>query len=633
MNKATIRLFKSVLVNKQSKSGKFDTSILKKTFPLGYVITPDITSEVKDINILISQISQINDILGISSEQLNSSFHKSWTKIKNASDEQLLLEQVIHYFTTYGFEELGIYDKNSIYIPSEELNVPSLDEGVNVIVIKGITLNELKEKVLKLLNTGIALNQKSIEDILLISKTLKLTSDEIESVKNKEVKCALYNEFNLFPDNPTEFLRYILYKLTGKTLLIKSPAVIKEVAEAKYDSSIDKVFEKYIEKNGEEKLAQIFYRFKPIFLAVRKTKKLKKIINKARKNAYKYHKPMPEDYLNSITGKIKNKEKIDISVLKSELDKVNVFRKIRLAYALKYRTKEDVDSILYKIRNGKGYATEFSFSEQATAKKILTEVVDSISKDVSKNVKGKKIYIPDNLNYSLPATEKLFTGYFPSGTYVDISSDMIVGINWKNAKSTRIDLDLSMVNADAKIGWDGSYRSGNNEILFSGDMTDASGKNGSTELFYIKKQHKKSYLLYVNYFNRRESVEVPFKIIVAKERPVDFKQNYMVNPNNLIASAETTLNVKEKILGLVIVTSTGNRFYFSENEMGKSITAGCSPYSEHARQYLSDFYENTIELKDILIKAGAKLVSKKATADIDLSPEKLEKDTIISLIC
>jgi hypothetical protein len=50
---------------------------------------------------------------------------------------------------------------------------------------------------------------------------------------------------------------------------------------------------------------------------------------------------MKEDFLNGITAKIKKGETIDQGKLKSELARVNVFRKIRLLYALQYRLCND----------------------------------------------------------------------------------------------------------------------------------------------------------------------------------------------------------------------------------------------------------------------------------------------------
>ena len=90
---------------------------------------------------------------------------------------------------------------------------------------------------------------------------------------------------------------------------------------------------------------------------------------------------------------------------------------------------KNLKSIMYRIRNGKAYSTEveeYDIKQKTCAKRILDIVLKSIIEDISKNVKGKKIFIPDYINYSLPATEKQFTGNFPSGTYVSIPKDMIL---------------------------------------------------------------------------------------------------------------------------------------------------------------------------------------------------------------
>ena len=45
-----------------------------------------------------------------------------------------------------------------------------------------------------------------------------------------------------------------------------------------------------------------------------------------------------------------------------------------------------------------------------------------------------------------------------------------------------------------------------------------------------------------------------------------------------------------------------------------------------------NFFTDTISLNDILVEAGAILVNKNESCDINLAPESLEKDKIISLI-
>lgn len=622
--KSTIRLFKALPIKFKGKK-KASNNLLKETITKGFVFSPEVIHNYSE-----NELLNLTKDIGLSPEQMNSSFHKSWQKIKEASIEQLVVEQIIHYITTYGFEKLDIYDKSSVYIPNEKLEIPKVKESISLTIIKGYTTKELKEKLLNLLSFGVALKEDTINDIVDVALFVELDEDEIEQIKNKETKIIMYHYLDIIPKNPVEFLRYAVYQATEKTLLIKSPELITVINSGK-NISIAKLFQKYDKKYGLLKLAEIFYRFKPLFLAFRTNSQLKIIVNKIRRLAAKHHKPMPEDYLNTITAKIKNNTTIDKEKLGSELNRVNVFRKIRLAYALKYRTK-DVESILYRIRNGKGYATKFEFSNRNSAQATLDVILDSIIKDIRKNVKGKKIYIPENIEYTLPATEKQFTDNVPSGSYVSIPKDMIMGVYWDNVGGHRIDLDLSMMApSTGKIGWDSSYRTEDKNILFSGDMTDAN--KGASELFYVRKQKKDAFIVFVNYFNYDSSVEVPFKIIVAQENVINLKKNYMVNPNNVISLIESKINKQQKILGLLVTRTDKCRFYFTEADVGKSITASAgSDFVEHSRKYLFSFYENTIGLKDILVKAGAKIVNDNKKCDIDLSLNMLEKDSILKLI-
>ena len=657
--KATIELFKALPIKVKQKKSPTE-ELLKETIKKGFVFSPEVVYNYSNYDELIKLVEEV---FGITSEKVNASFHKSWKKVKEADIEQLIIEQVAHYLTTYGkkdperylfqkeyleswgvnnlservlsledFHRDRIHDKDYVYIPKEILNIPEVDiDGIKLVVIKGYTKQELKDKLLRLLNSRVALKEDTIDDVVDVALFVDVNEKEIESIKNKEVRVVLYEYLNLFPENPVEFLRYAVYVATDKTLLIKSKELINEVGGGK-NIKIIKLFKDYDKKCGLKRLAEIFLRFKPIFLAFRTNQELKTIINKIRKLATYYHKPMPEDYLNVVTAKIKKDEVIDINKLKSELKRVNTFRKIRLAYALKFRTK-DVDSILYRIRNGKAYATDFNFKNKVVAKHVLAIVLDSITEDVGKNVKGKKIYIPDYINYSLPATEKQFTGNLPSGTYISIPQDMIFGIHWENVKHRMIDLDLSLISPSAgKIGWDGGYRTDEGDILYSGDLTDAPKPKGATELFYVKRQSKDGFIFFLNYYNYDAEIIVPFKIVVAKEKAKDFGANYMINPNSIVTVVQSEISQKQKILGLLITTTKESRFYFAETSIGMSITSSDSKWAENSRKYLINFYQNSIELKDVLLRAGAKLVDDKTESTIDLSPESLEKDTILNLL-
>lgn len=618
--KSTINLFKALPIEHKG-TAEIGDILLKKTVQRGFIFSPEVVYNYSERELL-----QLTDEIGITPEQMNSSFHKSWKKVREAGIEQLVLEQMIHYITTYGFEALGIYDENSIYIPTEDLAIPSIENSkLRLVIIKGYTKEELKIKLMELLQTGIALKKTTINDVLDIANRVGLDEQNIDSIKSKEVKIALYDNLCIIPQNPVEFLRYVIFKGTGKTLLIKDDSTIEAIKSCE---DVSHWFFDYQSEYGLQRLAEIFYRFKPLFLAFRNNNELKPLINRLRRFARRYHKPMPNDYLNDLTAMINRGDPINYEDFWNELRKVNIFRRIRLAYALKYRIR-DVKSILYRIRNGKSYATDFRFNNRKTAVTALDMVLNSIVGNM--DVEGKKIYIPKYMIYTLPATEKQFTGNFPSGSYITISHDMILGIHWNDVNRRRIDLDLSLIDEDdGKIGWDSMYRIDDRTVLFSGDMTAA--PDGASELIYIQKQKTANFIMFVNYYNYNDDIEVPFEIVVAKECPTTFDMNYMINPNNIMCVASSTINQKQRILGLLAVTPDESRFYFTESHIGNTIISCGQEYNKHARQYLSDFYKHAISLNVVLEMAGAILVDEKEDCDIDLSPEIIEKSSIINLL-
>ena len=616
--KAAINLFNALPIEHVG-SAKISDALLRETVQRGFVFAPEVIYNYSE-----RELQEYVAIIGLTSEEMNATFHKSWAKVRNADMTQLYLEQIAHYLTTYGFAAMGIYDERSIYIPVEVLNLPGA-EKLSLLVINGNTKGELKKKLLDMLQIGVALSDVTIHDVLEIARYVELNEAELATIKNNEVKIVLYDDLGITPANPVEFLRYIIFKCTGKTLLIKDIATVEAI---KSGESVSYLFDGYKQQYGLHRLAEIFFRFKPLFLAFRTDSNLKPTINKIRKLADIHHKPLCLSYLDTITSQLARNDKIDNHKLCEELATVNVFRKIRLAYALQYRTNE-MDSILYKVRNGKSYATTFEFKNHDAARRTLDVVLDSIIEMM--NVKGKRIFIPRNVRYALPATEKQFTGNYPSGSYVTTPHDMVVGIHWKDVNKHRIDLDLSVIgDNDIKTGWDSQYRNNERTILFSGDVTAA--PNGATEAFYIQKQEDNNLIMFVNYYNFDSDIEVPFKIMVAQERVTNFNKKYVVNPNNVIIIANSVINQKQKILGLIAVTPTESRFYFMESYLGNVITTGDKEYIKQGRDYLSLFYKNAISLNSVLIKAGAILTDSNENCDIDLSPDKLERNTIISLV-
>ena len=657
---STIRLFKGVPVKDASKVAAIDdqASILEKTMPHGFIIAPQVIANYSP--------AEIDDIIAFSKEetgpsgsQMNNSFHKSWKKVKDAPICQLVVEQFVHYITTYGYEQLGIYSKDTVFIPKEELDVPGLDDGFSFVVIKGYTRDEIMGKLMSLLASGIAMKEGTVKDVVNVAIYLGFDDGQLSQVKNKEARAMLYDYLDKIPSDPVEFLRFVIYKATNTTLLIKSDVLInaikgtslaitassarthrkaivasRSIAKPLANIQIVKYFKKYDDEIGFKRLSEIFNRFKPLFLAFKTNATLKNYINQIAKLSKRYHVPMPEDYLNNVTANLRKGIAIDPPELQLRLDKVNVFRKARLAYALKFRAEEP-SSIMYKIRNGSAFSTGFNFPDASAVDPVLDIVIESIVKGL-KPVNGKKIYIPGNIIYAVPATEKQFTGDIPSGSFIDVAGSMIAGIHWKNLEHNRIDLDLSMMNAATKMGWDGLYRDrdASASILFSGDMTDAPGE-GASEMFYIKRQASNHFILSVNNFTHCGE-SVPFSIFVTTSGTLrELPRNYMVDPSSVVCKAMTKMNRPQEVIGLIATGKDGARFYFSEAQIGNSRTSWHADYENHALDYLVSFFTNPISLNDVLLKAGAIIVSNpedRGKCDLDLSPETIAKETFVKLL-
>ena len=64
-----------------------------------------------------------------------------------------------------------------------------------------------------------------------------------------------------------------------------------------------------------------------------------------------------------------------------------------------------------------------------------------------------------------------------------------------------------------------------------------------------------------------------------------------------------------------------------------SITASANPHTTHARNFLVQSLLDPIEIRPLLARAAANVISEPGgRVDIDLSPERLTKSTMIDLI-
>ncbi len=635
---ATLSLFKAV-PNFSEENSETEENILgyeldnEKNLENGFFIADKVFKCCPCVAVE-ENLEVIKNKFGYNVFELNQGFYKSFKTVTELTPQKLLANKLLHYMTTYGFENLGIFDNDTVFIPAEKLELPEDAEPIKITVINTVLdKREIAERTEKLIMTGAALSAETLENIVVILKFVKIRVN-VDEIANKELKNIFCDMMKILPKNPAEFLRYLVYKDTGSGLLIKSPEVIFALKNS--GQNFDKYFSRYIKENGIEKLAEIFHRFKPLWLAFKgRSPYLRKTVNKIRKLADKYHKPVTPKLLENLTST----EKIDFEKFKSELSKVTVFKKISIANSLLYRSAAP-ENIAYRIRNGKVFVEKYDKKFKLDFK-ILSAVIDSIVEEVRPNVNGKKIFIPENFNYAMPTSEKKFIGGIPFGSSLSFGKkSVVVGVHWFNLKNDRVDLDLHLNSQKRDIGWQNDFEgenfidAKNCDVIFSGDMTDApKEKGGATEAYFVgEKVSDETLMVNLNNYTQNEN-PVPFKLFLGEVDREKIDRKYLIDSHEISFCVSDEISGYEKFLGFLIAGGNGEKiFCFASGSMGNRIVARSDENSGKMLSAIKTSFESALNLKDILSKAGAIFeIPEGEEPDINLNPAEVTKDILLGL--
>lgn len=547
-------------------------------------------------------------------EELNKTFHKSWKKIQTSSRLELAIHQILHYMSTYGASG----EADVIYLPNETLDLG--DKKLPVYAIGELTRDDLIVKCKTLLGSGIALDEQTMKGAFNILQLVDYPITDVEWIKNKEAKLLVINKLGVFPKDPTEFLRYVLYKATDRTLLIKDAETLEAIQDSYFD--VSKLFTEY----GVERLAEIFNRFKPIFLAFKKasfskraalegkTNPSAKVINRIAKLSKTMHVPMVQNPLNQITSR---------KLLAGEehwLQNATGFALLKALNVCHVRMAGTTD-FAYKIRNGKSWVTTGKESDHEVLAHNRALIERELAERFGDRFQGKSVFIPDNIRYGLPTSEKMFLGKFPIGTTV-LSSSLVVGIYWEDDFGAE-DLDLSGLSVAGKVGWDSAYDL--KGLQYSGDVTRA--PNGAVE--YLRSNNTTDdILVQVNCYNGNPT-DHSYNIIVASADKADEK--FMMNPENLILNEKFSSNSGQSFTGL-ITTDDGKSSFSLFPLCGSNARIGHNNEdSKTAMRALVSEVKNGLTLNDLLVNLGAYLVETAEDADFNLSTDIVEKSTFVDL--
>lgn len=530
----------------------------------------------------------------LNGNDLNKTFHKSWAKIKNSSRFELLIEQITHYISTYGSNF-----KDKIYIPDEILNLPEVKLSYKV--IRAYSKEEMTDKCLSLLKSGIALKEETINEVLtVLVDELSYAFSGNEGIRNKEAVIKIADLYGILPTDTVEFFRYVVYRATGQSLVIKSKEMIELIKATNYNPSAQ--FNKF----GLDKLATIFNRFKPLFLAFKP--KCARTINKIAKLSKTLHKPLVVNPLNTATSVLFRESDVHW------LDNATPYALFKVLQACYTRIKGQ-DSFVYRIRNGKSWVKENAVSLEV---KDNFEFILSYMKQRF-DLSQKKVFLPADIEYALPTSEKMFIGNIPTGTRF-YGKKLAVGVYWENSWGAN-DLDLSGINEAGKVGWNAEYNQNGGDLIYSGDITSA--PNGAVEYLYANNGLKYATIIQNNVFSGDD--KCGYKIIIGSGDKIS--KDYMMNPNNLFAEVKCNSVQKQTILGIMTPKKDVQCFVLLNFGAGNVRVSGNSEITAIATKALHQQWNKPYSFNKLIKLLGATIVETKDEAEYDFSLDNLEKDS------
>lgn len=596
-NQTILDLFKKALVNQPNDRKISFKEMNKETMLSGYLVPEQLC------------LSSVYDWIETQSIDTSTTFYKSWNDVLTKNRFELLVDQLLHYISTYGTGFTG-----APYLQNQGIEVPSFTDFK---VIEEITIDELTQKVCDMLYSGIALKDTTVMHLVELVEELKL-SINIDKVRNREAKNILISKLGIYPSNPEDMVRYLVFNITGESLVIKNKKLIAMIKSQMKDIS------KMLDKYGLEKLAEVFFRYKPLFLAMKSNKNTSHMINKIRRLADRYHKPYKFGYFENILSLDKIPDNLEY-----KLTELNNFKKLTLLQTILIRMK-NIGIRAFIIRNGKLFIKDGNVSNKS---EYYTKLYSKIYKSLTLSLASKacSIKLPENINLKVPTSEKSFIGEYPIGSYVKLGNeDVIVGIYWHENDGAR-DIDLSGETLNGqRIGWNSSYSNNDKSIVYSGDVTSA--PEGATELLYGCNGFE-SAIIKCNLYGRNEwrydnksnnKSDCKFKFFVAKDK-IKPSRNFMVDPNKIVYQTELSFDESnEKAIGLIF----DNKFIFANLSVGNKRVSSNDKRGKDTITYFKESLNCYLDLYEVLEDSGFTFTNN--NPDIDLT--NLDKSSLISLI-
>ena len=227
-----IDLFNKVTINNEINND-LDFQALKLMVEHGIVLNLDFLKSIQT-NKQLEFVTKLTEKYGASNVAIQSSFYKLMSSVENASEFELLLNQLIHYSA---LNENGSLKSTDLYEPekveNQELFKNANDDYSTIFKhIEVITHEEAQELIKNMICSSAPLDSEDVSELkFLLIEFFNIDEIVNLNIHNKELMCQLfdyinenlsYQKYQFVPKDPIEFLRYVVYSLTNSTLLIKN---------------------------------------------------------------------------------------------------------------------------------------------------------------------------------------------------------------------------------------------------------------------------------------------------------------------------------------------------------------------------------------------------------------------------
>lgn len=635
MNTSLIKFFGTALVEKNKVA--FNT-VNNFAMQRGYIVHPDVCNE--------SVMSFLEEI----TLNPNATFYKTWMEITSKTRLELLFDQLLHYATTYGTN----FALGNGYVPNDS-DYSDVPEFKKFKVILPITVEELAIKCLDVLQSGIALKSETMKVLAdFVCDNMEKDFIDADSISNREALVYICDKIGIYPKNPMNLFRYIIYYTTGQTMIVNNNNMFNMIASSSNPFDLTSLDDETLVG-----LSSIFLRYKELFCAFKhcndhlesantvasnvsksiceklmaEMKTNSSVVNKLRKLAVKHHKPMKVGFWQNVFTEMHS-----VDELRKNAASLTNYKKVALMQTCLERINP-LENQFYLVRNQKtwireGYKPSTDASYLMTVYTVLREsLVESMKKNsvvVTTDSEGNEVSIPvtvkavSGVTVPLPTSEKSFIGNYPFGTSYKLTNHNYLGCYWRNEWGTN-DYDLALLDYNGlKIGWDSSYYNGDKSVVFSGDMTFADPE--ATEILYMKDGCPKGVITVSQFSGNPES---KFRLFFGQQDISNFRKNYMVDPNSIKLNVEIEHeNQREVVCGVVNEESI---VLMAVNCGGGRVSYG-NKYSTMMIDSIMHKSKCFVDSVDILKEAGFNVVDETYTGSVDVDFADLNKDSLIALM-